>query len=103
MKFWVVGATGFLGSHLVQNLVQRGHEIIAASARGGQASGVQVAALNMLDVDRVAESARGADGAFVVAGKVTRNPDSSEELHELHVRGTRHVLEGLRRAGVRRV
>jgi dihydroflavonol-4-reductase len=36
-------------------------------------------------------------------GKVARDKEAAEELHRLHVLGTRHALAGLRRAGVRRV
>jgi dihydroflavonol-4-reductase len=102
-RFWVGGATGFLGSHLVSLLQSRGHELVAISRSGGEVAGVPVAALDVLDADAVAESARGCDGAFLVTGKVSRERAAAEELHRLHVVGTRQALAGLRRAGVPRV
>jgi dihydroflavonol-4-reductase len=102
-RFWVGGATGFLGAHLVSLLRARGHEVVAISRSGGEVDGLPVAALDVLDPDAVAESARGCAGAFLVTGKVTRERAAAEELHRLHVRGTRHALAGLRRAGVPRV
>jgi dihydroflavonol-4-reductase len=102
-KFWVAGATGFLGSHLVQQLGARGDEVIAVSKSGGRVGDVPVTALDVLDEKAVAESARGADGAFLCTGKVTRDREASEELYELHVQGTRTALRGLRAAGVKRV
>lgn len=98
-RFWVAGATGFLGSHLVQLLTGRGHDVVAISKHGG--NGVE--ALDVHDEARVAESARGADGAFLAFGKVSRDPNDAEELHSTNVVATRHALSGLRRAGVRRV
>jgi dihydroflavonol-4-reductase len=101
-RYWVAGATGFLGSHLVRALRAAGHDVVAVSKHGGEVEGTRVEALDVLDEARVAESARGVDGAFVATGKVLRDKAAGEELHRLHVLGTRSVLAGLRRAGVRR-
>jgi dihydroflavonol-4-reductase len=98
-KFWVAGATGFLGSHLVQVLGQRGHEVVAVSKSGGAG----VAAVDVLDEQAVASSAQGADGAFLVTGRVSRDKNDAELLHRDNVLGTESALRGLRRAGVRRV
>jgi dihydroflavonol-4-reductase len=102
-KFWVGGATGFLGSHLVRTLLDAGHEVVAVSRSGGSVHGVPVMAVDVLDEAAVAESARGVDGAFLAVGKVARDKEAAEELHRVHVLGTRHALAGLRAAGVRRV
>jgi len=98
-RFWVGGASGFLGSHVVRALTGRGDSVVAVSKSGGPG----VTALDVLDEAAVAESARGCDGAFLCTGKVTRDRDAAEELHQLHVLGTRSALRGLRAAGVRRV
>jgi dihydroflavonol-4-reductase len=103
MKFWVGGATGFLGAHLVRVLKAEGHELVLASRSGGEVEGVTVQAVDVLDAKAVEESARGCDGAFLATGKVSRDRDAGEELHRAHVLGTRGALSGLRTAGVRRV
>jgi dihydroflavonol-4-reductase len=102
-RFWLAGATGFLGRHLLLELLAAGHEVVAVSRSGGNVEGHPVAALDILDADAVAASATGVDGAFLVAGKVARDPDAAEELYRLHVTGTRSALDGLQRAGVPRV
>ena len=102
-RFWVGGASGFLGSHVVRALTGRGDKVLAVSRGGGSVAGVTIASLDVLDEAAVAESARGCDGAFLCTGKVTRDRDAAEELHQLHVLGTRSALRGLRAAGVRRV
>ena len=102
-RFWVGGASGFLGSHLARALSQRGDQVLAVSRSGGQVGGITVSPLDVLDEAAVAESAAGCDGAFLCTGKVTRDRDASEELYQLHVLGTRTALRGLRAAGVRRV
>lgn len=98
-KFWVAGATGFLGSHLVKVLASRGHDVVAVSKSGGEG----VAAVDVLDEQAVAASARGVDGAFLVTGRVSRDKADAELLHRDNVLGTESALRGLRRAGIARV
>lgn len=102
-KFWVGGATGFLGAHLVHVLRAEGHELALASRSGGEVDGLAVQRVDVLDANAVADSARGCEGAFLATGKVTRDRDAGEELHQAHVLATRSALSGLRAAGVRRV
>jgi dihydroflavonol-4-reductase len=84
-------------------LKREGHELTLAARSGGEVDGMQVERVDVLDENAVAESARGCDGAFLATGKVTRDRDAGEELHRVHVLGTRSALAGLRAAGVRRV
>lgn len=102
-RFWVGGANGFLGSHLVGLLTQRGHEVVGVSRSGGKVGELAVERVDVLDSAAVAKSARGCEGAFLATGRVSRNRDDAEELHRLHVLGTRSALAGLSEAGVRRV
>lgn len=101
-RYWVGGATGFLGSHLVKLLLARGHEVVGVSRSGGSIGSLELQAVDVLDPEQVRASASGCDGAFLATGLVTRDRDAAEELHRLHVVGTRHALQGLRAAGVRR-
>ncbi|MCK6537208.1 MAG: NAD-dependent epimerase/dehydratase family protein [Polyangiaceae bacterium] len=98
-RLWVAGATGFLGAHLTAELRGRGHDVVAVSRRGA----VGVTALDVCDARAVAASARGAEGAFLCTGKVSRDPADAEALHRQNVVATREALQGLRQAGVRRV
>ncbi|HVW30216.1 MAG TPA: NAD-dependent epimerase/dehydratase family protein [Polyangiaceae bacterium] len=103
MRYWVGGATGFLGSHLVERLVAEGHEVVGVARGGGSVAGVPVVALDVLDAAAVARTAESVDGAFLATGKVSRDANDAEEMHRANVLGTRSALEGLRRAGVPRV
>lgn len=101
-RYWVGGATGFLGSHLVKLLLARGHEVVGVSRSGGSIGSLEVQAVDVLDPEQVRASASGCDGAFLATGLVTRDRDAAEELHRSHVVGTRHALQGLYAAGIRR-
>lgn len=101
-RYWVGGATGFLGSHLVKLLVAQGHEVVGVSRAGGSVGSLEVRAVDVLDSEQVRQSAAGCEGAFLATGLVTRDRDAAEELHRLHVLGTRHALRGLKAAGITR-
>lgn len=99
-RYWVAGATGFLGSALVSQLIEQGHSVVATSSTGGSSNGMTAARCDVLDEAAVRASAEGCDGAFLAFGKVSRDPKSAEALHRLHVLGTASALRGLRQAGV---
>lgn len=101
-RFWVSG-TGFLGAHVVRHLLDRGHQVVVTSRTGGTLHGQSVAAVDLLDSEAVRVSAEGCDGAFLCSGKVSRDPEDAQAMHELHVFGTRSALAGLRSAGIPRV
>lgn len=102
----VTGATGFLGAHLVQSLLDHGHEVVALarSVQGGE--GLPAGAIarrgDVLDGESVRDAAAGCEGVFHCAGKVSRKSEDAEELHRVHVQGTKTVLSACREAGVRR-
>ena len=103
MKFWIGGATGFLGSHLVAVLKEAGHEMVLASLSGGEVHGLPGSKVNILSPGDVARSARGCDGAFFVAGKVSRDVADADLMHRIHVLGTRHALAELKAEKIPRV
>jgi len=107
MKVWLGGATGFLGRHVAAALAQGQVDFLATSRGGGvldlDGRTMQVAPVDVLDARAVAESAEGATHAILCTGRVSRDPDDAEELHRLHVEGTKAALAGLRAAGVKRV
>jgi len=104
MKVWLGGATGFLGRHVAAALANKSIEFIAVSRGGGSLERETfVASVDVLDAGAVTESATACTHAVLCTGRVSRNPDDAEELHRLHVEGTKTALAGLRAAGVKRV
>jgi dihydroflavonol-4-reductase len=106
-RLLVTGATGFLGRHLISQLRERGHEIIAL-CRNKEAlafadEGVIERPGDVLDAASVRAAAEGCEGLFHCAGKVSRRPEDAEELYRVHVEGTKRTLDACRAAGVRRV
>jgi nucleoside-diphosphate-sugar epimerase len=102
-RFWVGGATGFLGTELTRTLLSEGHDVVLVSKSGGDVDGIAVRALDVTDSVAVRESAEGVDGAFLATGRVSRDPADAELMHRENVVATRAALAGLRSAGVPRV
>lgn len=105
MKALVTGATGFLGSHLVDALVARGHEVVALArtpARLKVRDGVTAVAGDILDADSLKAAAVGCGAVFHCAGVVSRDPDDGELLWRTHVLGTRNAVQAAKAAGAKR-
>jgi uncharacterized protein YbjT (DUF2867 family) len=88
MKLVIIGGTGLIGSKLVTNLRQRGHEAVPASPDTG---------VNTLTGDGLAEVLRGAS----VVVDVSNSPSFEESaVMEFFTRSTRNLLEYAAAAGV---
>lgn len=102
-RILITGATGFLGRHLVDVLLARGDDVVALVRRDASLpEGVAIARGDVLDGESVAAAARGCESVMHCAGKVSRKLADAEELHRVHVQGTKIVLDACRQAGVRR-
>jgi dihydroflavonol-4-reductase len=106
MRAFVTGATGFLGRHLVTQLLDGGHDVVALCRRHDdelKSLGATVRLGDVLDGASIRDASAGCEVAFHCAGKVSRDAADSEAMYRLHVDGTKITLEALRAAGVRRV
>jgi dihydroflavonol-4-reductase len=107
-KILVTGATGFLGRHLVAQLRDRGHEIVALVREeklddAFLSLGAHIVHGDVLDRASVEKAAEGCEALLHAAGKVSRDPKDAELLHRLHVEGTKVTLDAARAKGIRRV
>ena len=106
MKYLITGATGFLGRHLVAQLREAGHEVVALCREDApelRAVGVVVARGDILNKESIKAAAQGCSGMFHLAGKVSRKKEDAEELYKLHVDGTDNALRAAKEAGITRV
>lgn len=102
----ITGATGFLGRHLVTQLRDAGHQVVALCRKDDPAItalGAEVRRGDILDAASVRAAADGCEVLFHCAGKVSRRPEDAEDLFRVHVEGTKTTLDAARVAGVRRV
>ncbi|MEO8564571.1 MAG: NAD-dependent epimerase/dehydratase family protein [bacterium] len=103
----VTGGTGFTGSHLVRTLVEAGDDVrvlarSAARARERLPAGVDVIEGDVSDRRAVGEAVGGRDVVFHLAAAFREPGIADRRYREVHVHGTRNLLEASRAEGVRR-
>ncbi|MGW0515809.1 SDR family oxidoreductase [Crossiella sp. NPDC003009] len=100
----VVGATGFLGRKVVDELLGRGKKVRALVRPASDASqlesrGVQIARGDMLDVDSLVAAMNGADAVITTAAGYTRGGKNANDIDTL---GNANLAEAAHRTGIRR-
>ncbi|MGH7630609.1 MAG: NAD-dependent epimerase/dehydratase family protein [Gemmatimonadales bacterium] len=105
MRALVTGATGFVGSHLVEALRRAGHDVAALVRTPGKAAALGVLGVEQVrghlgDRDALARAVQGRDVIFHVAG-LTAALDEAEYLRG-NRDGTRVLLDAAERAGAGR-
>jgi nucleoside-diphosphate-sugar epimerase len=98
MKYFVTGATGFLGGVLTKKLREQGHEVHASvrdpeKAADLQAIGVKLFKGDVTDKESMREAMRGVDGVYHVAGWYKIGVKDKRDAEKVNVQGTRNVLE----------
>jgi len=113
MKYVVVGGAGFIGSNIVDKLVEQNHEVVVIDnlSTGKRENINPKVKLEYIDISdpkqdkNITEVMKGADSVFLLAAKARVQP-SIEEPVEYEVNntiGTLNVLKCASDAGVRRV
>jgi len=103
----VTGATGFVGSHLVRQLVERGDTVRVlarptSSMRAIAGCNVHVVRGDLRDASSVRDAVHGAQRVFHVGADYRLWAKDPAEVYETNVSGTRHLLAAID-AGVERV
>lgn len=115
MKCLVTGGAGFIGSHLVELLVNEGHEVVALdNLTSGRLKNLSVVEANpkftffnadIRDVKALGPAFQGIDWVFHLAGLADIVPsiETPEQYFTTNVTGTLNVLECARSYGIKRV
>lgn len=99
MEYFVTGATGLIGTNLVTQLVDEGHDVVALTRSRSNAehlpAGVEVVEGDITDKASLREPMTGVDGVFHIAAwfYVGPGPEHVEKAERINVGGTRNVLE----------
>ncbi|MFN8475578.1 MAG: NAD-dependent epimerase/dehydratase family protein [Anaerolineae bacterium] len=97
MKYFVTGATGFIGGRVARMLVAAGHEVVAV-ARNPAATdlgniGVRVIPGDVTDKESLRGPMTGVDGVYHIAGWYKVGVKDKSQGVKINVDGTRNVLE----------
>jgi len=105
MRYFVTGATGFIGGRIVRELVAAGHQVaaLARDPRGAGALarlGVSVHKGDITDKESMRAPMTGADRLFHVAGWYKIGSRNRAQGKRINVDGTRNVLELMKELGI---
>lgn len=103
----VTGATGLVGSHIVERLAQEGWSVRAlvrdqrAAAWLRELGAEELVRGDVLDASSLAEGARGCDAIFHSAAAITPSSGGWEAYRSLNVDGTAAIVGAARDSGAR--
>ena len=102
MNIALIGATGFVGTPVLAELLSRGHSVTVLArtpSKLGPQTGLTVVAADALDAAQVASAVAGHDAVISAY-----NPGWSEpQIHDLHLKASRAIVEGVKQAGLKRL
>jgi dihydroflavonol-4-reductase len=101
----ITGGTGFLGAHLVRQLVDSGAKDIRVMATSIPewltGLGVDTFEGSVTNPEDVARAVDGVTEIYHLAGKVAREKEDARDMYKLHVEGTRLLCDAAKKAGVK--
>lgn len=98
MKYFITGATGFIGGRVAQQLIEVGHEVLAlvrskAKAESLAKLGVKLTEGDITDKASMRQPMTGVDGVFHIAAWYKIGERDKSAAERINVGGTRNVLE----------
>ena len=108
MKCTVIGATGFLGTNLVHELVKAGHEVSAFGLAGSNIKyienlPVKITFGDVTNISDVEKAVTGAEIVFNVAGDSSFWKKFFERQRRINIEGPSNVAKACLKKGVRRM
>lgn len=103
MKLVLIGASGFVGSHLLQEALQRGHRVTAVVRHPEKVTtlhpNLTVKKGDVLNEDEVAALVTGHDAVISAYNPGWHNP----ALYDEFLKGSQSIQNGVKKAGVKRL
>ncbi len=105
MRYFVTGATGFVGGAVARQLVADGHTVVALARQPDRAKdltrlGIEVVAGDVTDASSIRTPMEGADGVFHIAGWYKIGARNRAQGAAINIDGTRNVLNAMKQLGI---
>jgi uncharacterized protein YbjT (DUF2867 family) len=104
MRIFLAGGTGFVGGHVRQALLARGHSIrlLVHKKSVGTEPGVEEVEGDATLLPSFAAAVTGCDATINLIGIIREFPGRGVTFERLHVEATRNIISAARTAGIRR-
>ncbi len=106
MNIGVIGGSGFIGSHVVDKLLERGHEVTVFDIMKPHRGDVRHIYIDITDLSKTCVALTGAyDAIYMLAAMADVNDvyHNPVEAGEVNILAVANVLEAARRSGIGRV
>jgi len=105
MRYFITGATGFIGGRVAQQLIGAGHEVIALVRSKSKAQelaqlGVALTEGDITDKQSMRRPMTGVDGVYHIAAWYKIGARDKSVAERINVEGTRNVLELMKELNV---
>ena len=104
-KILITGGTGFLGTHLVRQFLNKGEKNLRVMASSVpewmKDQGVEALEGSVTERVEVAAAVRNVSAIYHLAGRVSRDNEDAALMNKIHVEGTRILCEAAKEAGVK--
>ena len=102
MKVALIGASGFVGKAVLNELLQRGHQvttIVTNPAKLQSQNGLRIVQGNVMEVDKLASTLSGNMAVISAFNAGWKNPN----LYADFLSGSKAILNGVKQSGVKRL
>ncbi|SNR34932.1 NAD(P)-dependent oxidoreductase [Flavobacterium sp. ov086] len=98
MKIAIIGATGFVGSAILNELANRNHDITAIARNPKDTSNVTWKSADIFNVDKLSEILKGNDVVINAYNSGWTNPN----IYDDFIAGSKAIQEAVKKSGVKR-
>jgi dihydroflavonol-4-reductase len=103
----ITGGTGFLGKHLLNELIKSGEQRLRVMATSIPAwleeMDVETIQGSITSPEDVMQAVKGVDQIYHLAGRVSRSSEDTHAMFNLHVEGTRLLCDAAKDSGVKTI
>ena len=105
MHIFLTGGTGFVGRHVLRELLAQGHHVRVLIRRGGVPEGFPIQGVEFVrgdindDLDRFME---GIDGVVHLVGIIKQEPRAQITFDRLHTHATENIVKAAKTSGIPR-
>jgi dihydroflavonol-4-reductase len=108
MKIFITGATGFIGTHLVERLAQTEHRLYCLVRKSSRVSGIEKPGVTLItgdvtDKDSLLEGMKGCDWVFNLANIYSFWEPDNRVFKAVNVDGNQNVMECALETGISKV